>query len=258
MNQQMTARDIDTASKAWRTRLLQERYLKIFKDEGNGGNGEVAEAQPAPVVNSAVSHLADLAVEAGIVPDRAAALRFLLRNKNGTAILQRLGPHLRKRVEPAREEKPMQTAKQRSDAAVKRALGHISEHQYTSIVTEYAKERYPNDRPDVAFNKVYTEASDEGAAIRAARQQIKQRQYATQCRKRLGDPLPFEVTLEPREVDALDPDEALKQLHELAAEQRRRAPWMTTAQAFSAIYGDPHNATAVQNYKEARRRQLGA
>jgi hypothetical protein len=236
---------------------LERKFRRIFNAD-DASNGEVAEAQPAAVVNSAVSHLADLAVEAGIVPDRAAALRFLLRSNNGTAILQRLGPHLRKRSEPAREEKRMPTAKERSDAAAKRALGHISEHAFTGIVTEYAKERYPNDRPDVAFSKVYNEASDEGMAIRAARQAIKQRQFA----KRLGDKLPFEVTLEPRSIDALavrdlDPDEALKQLHELAAEQRKRAPWMTIEQAFSTIYGDPNNATAVQRYKEARARQLG-
>jgi hypothetical protein len=239
----------------------QRKYLRIFKGENGDdtGNGDIGPL-PAAVVNSTVSHLADLAVEAGILPDRAAALRYLLRTKNGTAVLQRLGPHLRtlKRTNTALEEKPMPTAKQRSDAAVKRALGHVSEHQYTSIVTEYAKERYPNDRPDVAFSKVYNEASDEGMAIRAARQAIKQRQFA----KRLGDKLPFEVTLEPRSIDALavralDPDEALKQLHELAAEQRRRAPWMTTAQAFAAIYGDEANAKAVARYKQARARQLG-
>jgi hypothetical protein len=36
------------------------------------------------------------------------------------------------------------------------------------------------------------------------------------------DPTPFQVTLEPREVDSLDPDAALKALNELAAEQSAR------------------------------------
>jgi hypothetical protein len=254
MNQQMTARDIDTASKAWRTRLLQERYLKIFKQ---GDDGEVAEAQPAPpVVNSSVSHLADLAVEAGIVPDRAAALRYLLRTKSGAAVLQRLGPHLRKRVEPAREEKPMPTAKERSDAAVKRALGHISEHQYTSIVTEYAKQKYPDLPAATAFAKVFEAKDDEGAAIRAARQQIKQRQYATECRKRLGDKLPFQVSTDPLSTDTLDADTALEQINELARRLNREAPYMSFQQAWAKVYGD--NPELAQRERSERRRALGA
>jgi hypothetical protein len=236
------------------TQVLQRRFERIFKDDGNGDIGSEA---PAPMVNSAVSHLADLACEAGIVPDRAAALRFLLGNKKGTAILQRLGPHLRKRLEPALEEKPMPIVKQRTDAAAKRALGHVSEHEFTKIVTEHAKERYPNDRADVAFSKVYNEASDEGAAIRAARQQIKQRQFATECRKRLGDKLPFEVTLEPRETNTWSVDEAMKALNDLAAEQRKRAPWMSVEQAFSTIYADAANSDKVEQYKQARARALG-
>jgi hypothetical protein len=235
----------------------QRKFERIFKGENDDDNGDIG-PPPAPVVNSSVSHLADLAVEAGIVPDRAAALRYLLRTKSGAAVLQRLGPHLRKRVEPAREEKPKLTVKERTDAAAKRALGHISEHAFTDIVMDYAKQKHPDLPAATAFAKVYEERSDEGAAIRAARQQIKQRQFATEYRKRLGDPLPFEVTLEPRSTDSLDPEAALKQLHELAAEQRKRTPWMTTAQAFAAVFGDPNNATLVQRERSERRRALGA
>jgi hypothetical protein len=75
--------------------------------------------------------------------------------------------------------------------------------------------------------------------------------------KRLGDKLPFEVTLEPRETNTWSVDDAMKALNELAAEQRRRAPWMSSERAFSAIYNDAGNAEAVARYKEARARALG-
>jgi hypothetical protein len=230
----------------------QRKFERIFKGENGDANGDISQP-PGPVVNSTVSHLADLAVEAGIMPDRTAALRYLLRTKNGTAVLQRLGPHLRtlKRSEPAREDMPKPTAKQRSDAAAKRALGRISEHEFSSYVMEHARKKYPADAPAVAFTKVYEERSDEGAAIRAARQQIKQRQFATECHKRL----PFEVNTEPRESDSADG--ALGQLRAMATEQRKLAPYMSTAEAFRRVYENPDNAELVRAEREQRRRQLG-
>lgn len=42
--------------------------------------------------------------------------------------------------------------------------------------------------------------------------------------------------------DVDDPADALAQLQELAAEQRKRAPFMTVEQAFAATYTDPANA----------------
>jgi hypothetical protein len=265
-----------------RERATERRFKRIFgvDDKGNGGDIEPDDERRGDpggdpggdeisAARSALDHAANLLIEADPLrfPTRTHALRYLMASKGGARLLQRVGPHLRTTTKRAHSESsfrmsPEPTAKECSAAAAKRALGHISEHAFTGIVTEYAKERYPNDRPDVAFAKVYNEASDEGMAIRAARHAIKQRDFGVECRKRLGDPLPFEVTLEPRSIDALavrdlDPDEALKQLHELAAEQRKRAPWMTTQQAFAAIYNDAANAEAVARYKEARRRQLG-
>jgi hypothetical protein len=260
----------------------QRKFERIFKGE-NGDDGDIGPL-PSPVVNSTVSHLADLAVEAGILPDRAAALRYLLRTKNGTAVLQRLGPHLRalKRTNTAREEKPALpsaadlraakadvVAKLGADAvAVSKAIttsGNtfgLSRDEFVQIIEGHAARQHPTLRKDVAFAKVM-----EQPEVHQAYRFIKEKHWATAANRQMAmaklGALPFEVTLEPRSIDALavrdlDPDEALKQLHELAAEQRKRAPWMTTAQAFAAIYGDPNNATAVQRYKEARARQLGA
>jgi hypothetical protein len=188
-----------TANRSRAKRMIKAMLKADAEDNGNGnGNGNA-------LANSPISHLADLLCEAGEFPDRADALRYLLRSKHGTGMMTRLGPRA--------------LAAKRADntsAAVK-ALDHISEHAFTKIVTEHAKERYPNDRPDVAFSKVYNEGSDEGMAIRAARQQIKQRQFVAECRKRL----PFEVNTTPRESDSAEG--ALEQLRAMAAEQRKLA-----------------------------------
>ena len=52
-------------------------------------------------------------------------------------------------------------------------------------------------------------------------------------------------------------DTGLAELEKLAAEQRRRAPWMTVEQAFAAAYTDPQNAEiATRERKEAYTRML--
>jgi hypothetical protein len=247
MNQQQIAEVVRyaTANKSRAVRMIKAMLKANAEDNGNGnGNGEAAS-----LANSPISHLADLLCEAGEFPDRASALRYLLRNPHGTGMLSRLGP----RAFAAKRENAAST----TSAAVK-ALDHISEHRYTDIVTQYAKERYPKDTPAQAFTKVYEERSEEGQAIRDTRAMIKRRDYAAQTRKRLGDKLPFEVTLEPRETNTWSVDEAMKALNDLAAEQRKRAPWMSVEQAFSTIYADAANSDKVEQYKQARARALGA
>jgi hypothetical protein len=234
----------------------QRRYLKIFKGEDSVDNGDDAEMQPAPMVNSAASHLADLAVEAGIMPDRTAALRFLLRTRRGGAVLQRLGPHLRKRVELAREEKPLPTAKQRTDTAAKRALGHITEHAFTDMVMDYAKQKHPDLPAATAFAKVFEAKDDEGVAIRQTRQMIKQRQWRREHEIAKG--VPVVNYNDTRTVTTDDWRVAYNQLVELRDELRRKVPYLTVEQAFSQIYNDPQNQGLVAAERAAKRRELGA
>jgi hypothetical protein len=139
----------------------KSRAAPVFKnisrpDDEDNGNGDT------PPANSPISHLADLLCEAGEFSDRGAALRFITAKLVGRRDVD--SPWTR----PKRED----TA--RPSAAAK-VLGRISAHQFTEIVTQYAKERYPNDRGDVAFSKVFNEASEQGAAIRQARKMLKER-----------------------------------------------------------------------------------
>lgn len=120
-------------------------------------------------------------------------------------------------------------------AVVDRGIGGtISEQEFTDAVTDYAKRQFPNERTDVAFTKVFTGNSEEAATLRRAHAIIKN--------------FPMMMVVAPTQVggkDATavdDPVDALAQLNDLAEEQRRRAPWMTPAQAFAAVYAATENA----------------
>lgn len=51
-------------------------------------------------------------------------------------------------------------------------------------------------------------------------------------------------------------DTGLAELKSLAAEQRRRAPWMTIEQAFAAVYEDPANGDLVASERAAARERM--
>jgi hypothetical protein len=254
----------------------RRRYLKIFKGEDDADNGNDAEALP----NSTVSHLADLACEAGIVPDRAAALRYLLRTRGGAAVLRRLGPHLRtlKRSEPVGDKKPAPLPSaadlRAAKADVVRKLADdatsvakaittsgrtygLSRDEFTHVIEDYATRQHPQLSKYAAFAKVLDEHPELHQALRV----IKDKFWTDVAKRDLARSkiaaLPFEVTLQPKEVEGLDEGAALKALNELAAEQRARASWMSVERAFSEIFGNPDNAEAVARYKEARARALG-
>ena len=58
--------------------------------------------------------------------------------------------------------------------------------------------------------------------------------------------------------DVNDPRDAYAQLQALAAEQRKRAPFMTAEQAFAAIYSDPANAELANAERRQSRARLTA
>jgi hypothetical protein len=238
----------------------QRRFLKIFKGENgvDNGNGDHDVAASSPV-----RHLADLLVEADDVrfPTRAHALRFLLGNKRGAALMTRMRSHIAvKRANTSAQGSlsrgsPEPTAKERTDAAAKRALNSISEHEFSRCVMEHARERFPNESPHSAFAKVYQERSAEGEAIRAARQAIKARQWRREHAVAKGVPVvDYNNT---RAVTTDDWHVAYNQLVELRDELRRKVPFLTTEAAFAQVYSDPANRELVDAERAAKRRQLG-
>jgi hypothetical protein len=99
----------------------------------------------------------------------------------------------------------------------KQGPGDISENELTQLITEAAMAQYPDASPAAAFTKAYS--SPQGEPLRRAIQIAKGMLEPT---KPVGG----------EDVDPNDASKAYEQLQELAEKQRRRAPFLSAAQAF--------------------------
>ena len=143
-------------------------------------------------VDHHASTVADLLVESGRFPHRTAALDHLLNSPHGNALLARL----HKAAEQTEKETPSMSHSEFVQSVVKQygivALAKsmvqdqksygLDEHTFTNLATEHAQRVYPNDRPDVAFSKLYQ--SEESVRRACA----------------IAKSMPFVVSLEPVQV----------------------------------------------------------
>jgi hypothetical protein len=128
-----------------------------------GADGEKG-AYIVPTLGGASDHhastVADLLVEAGSFPHRAAALQHLLHKPSGQALLQRM--HKTEKELPMDKIEPLRdVVKQRGLIAVaksivaeQRSYG-ITEHEFVELATEYAKAQHPELSGAQAFAKLY-------------------------------------------------------------------------------------------------------
>jgi hypothetical protein len=117
------------------------------------------------------------------------------------------------------------------------------QNAFTKLVTAYACERFPGVRADVAFSKLYCDSGEDGRAIRKALAVIKNQMVITPVYVGGTDALPTpsrnDGSSSSEHADGeLNERPALEQLNDLVEEQRRRAPFMSKAQAFAAVYRD--------------------
>jgi hypothetical protein len=107
----------------------------------------------------------------------------------------------------------------------------LDEHQFTQLATEHAQRIYSNDRPDVAFSKLY---QGEESVRRACQ---------------IAKAMPFVANVEPLVVggadtrDLSDQSTAIEQLKQLGA---RKWPTATEAAQFANAFTDPANAAIAQ------------
>jgi hypothetical protein len=105
----------------------------------------------------------------------------------------------------------------------------ISESEFTGLVTEHAKARYPELRPDAAFAKVWADSGAEGLALRKASVVLKETPWVE----------PIRVDYTPRMVggasarDLSDQSEALRNLAELG---QQRWPGLSKEQQFARAF----------------------
>jgi hypothetical protein len=203
-----------------------------------GADGEKG-AYIVPTLGGASDHhastVADLLVEAGSFPHRAAALQHLLHKPSGQALLQRM--HKTEKELPMDKIEPLRdVVKQRGLIAVaksivaeQRSYG-ITEHEFVELATEYAKAQHPELSGAQAFAKLY---------------QVPEVWRACEVLKSM----PFVADLSPLVVGGEtaqavdDPSEAIAQLKQLGA---RKWPTATEAQQFANAFTDPVNATLAQ------------
>ena len=122
-----------------------------------------------------------------------------------------------------------------------KAVADLGEHKYTAIIKQYASNnKLPNETASQAFTRIFLEDSAQGAAIRKFWQISK------------GQGIAAGVLDEPSEDDDEEGD-ALDELNELAAEERRRNPKLSKAQAFTKVYVDPANAKLAQRERRVNR-----
>jgi hypothetical protein len=200
---------------------------EIDRDDGGGASDHHA------------SKIADLLVEAGSFPHRAAALQHLLHKPQGQALLQRMSKAADQtgkesnmdKIETVRDvvKRHGIVAVAKSIVAEQRSYG-ITEHEFVELATEYAKAQHPELSGAQAFAKLY---------------QVPEVWRACEVLKSM----PFVADLSPLVVGGEtaqavdDPSEAIAQLKQLGA---RKWPTATEAQQFANAFTDPVNATLAQ------------
>jgi hypothetical protein len=228
-----------------RERLIQgrERGAELFKHylakaEVAADRDVSEDPKHAPTVEHHASKVADLLVETGRHPNRAAALDHLLHSARGAALLRRVHKHHEEeptmtpeQIEAARVEKfkslnPVAVAKVIVDDG--KSYG-ITEPELVELISNY--DRQPGETAAKCFSRHYEAQDENGLAVRKAVQIAK-------------DMMSLEPTFVGAE-DARDVNGATKaynQLMQMAEEQRARAPWKTVAQLFSELMQDPKNS----------------
>jgi hypothetical protein len=195
-------------------------------------------------VDHHASTVADLLVEAGSFPHRGAALQHLLHKPSGQALLSRMHKACPREGVGAADQTEKETSsmtshsefvqgvvKQYGIVALAKSMVQeqksygLDEHQFTQLATGHAQRLYPNDRPDVAFSKLYQGEE----AVRRACAVAKSMPF-------VADLTPLQVGGEAAAQDVNDSAEAIAQLKQLG---RNRWPSESAASQFERALTAP-------------------
>jgi hypothetical protein len=217
----------------------------------------------APVGNHHASQVADLLVESGKYPHRAAALDHLLHSSRGQALLSRM----HKKDDPpmtstsTHAEFVRDVVKQYGIVALAKSMVKdqkaygLDEHAFTQLATEHAARLYPNDRPDAAFSKLYqSEESVRRACAIAKAWPMPMSLEPMVATGASGFPSTrLRSGSSPGRGDDADDLDAYEQLVKMAEQQRRAGE--SASQAFERIYLDPANRHLAESERMANRPQ---
>jgi hypothetical protein len=226
----------------WRSfnEVFAENVAKNFAADARGDEADMHDEETSVSETIAAgndhhaSKAADLLVDSGSHSTREEALAYLLHHKDGAALLRRLKQHQEESTMSKEELEAERIAKLRDMAkrggAVELATAIASQGKTFGLnesdlvdLISYHDQR-PGESPAQTFARNYESSAEAGLAFRKAVQVAKEA-----------------ASLTPIVVDgnADNPDdarEAYEALMRLAEEQRARAPWMSTAQAFDEAF----------------------
>jgi hypothetical protein len=212
-------------------RTFSAIMAKADADADDGGGG---------ASDHHASKVADLLVEAGSFPHRAAALQHLLHKPSGQALLQRM----HKAAEQTERKTTMTSTHAEFVQSVVKQYGFVAlaksgvqdgkaygldESTCTRLATEYAHGVYPSDRPDVAFSKLYE------------REESIRRFFAVVKAQTLEPVMVGGVAATHEAINNTEQSEAYAQLEAMAAKLRASSPWFSAEQAFAKVFEDPKN-----------------
>jgi len=218
----------DDAPRARYRKLFEGIDFKKFRTRKVDAMTQDAESALHPKLEEFVAAM----LEANPTLRRQEAVRYLIHTHDGRALAEHLASITKKATTMNRSDELRDIAKQFGVGRLCKYLvddgkAHgITEHELTKLIDEEAqKTRKSCERPESAFARFHDDP--ENIDLRKALQIAK-------GFPPLMDVQPVQVGGDA--VDVNDIDEALGQLQDLAAEQRRRAPTLSDAQAFARAF----------------------
>jgi hypothetical protein len=221
------------------------KFQEIFEGKA-GGDDDAGGDDGGNASNHHASEVANLLVEAGSHPDRASALSHLLHKPSGQALLSRMNK---------KDDTPMTSTsthaefvrdvvKQYGIVALAKSMVQdqksygLDEHQFTQLATEHAQRVYLNDRPDVAFSKLYQSEESVRRACQVAKAQTLEPVM-------VGGPDAMHEA-----INNTEQSEAYQQLVDMAKKLRAESPFLSADQAFARIFENPkHAAIAAKAHR---------
>jgi hypothetical protein len=253
LDREITGKNLGKGVLEREQRRTREAFEKIFQAKAAGDDADDEPDDQAPVGDHHASKVADLLVESGKYPHRAAALDHLLHSASGQALLSRMN----------KKDEPMDTIYSIMKSSIVGACAAIvakgstslTEHEIVEAVSKVAAERYPGLTEAQAFDRVYSDRGEEGQALRKA--------------VAVAKSMPFQVSLEPLVaagadafpsahrrsgsspgrgddaggVDAVGVSDAYEQLKQIG---RQKWPTLSEAQQFVNALGDPVNRVLAE------------
>jgi hypothetical protein len=114
----------------------------------------------------------------------------------------------------------------------------LDEHQFTQLATEHAQRVYLNDRPDVAFSKLYQSEESVRRACQVAKAQT------------LEPVMVGGVAATHAGINNTEQSEAYQQLVDMAEKLRAESPFLSADQAFARVFENPkHAAIAAKAHR---------